>query len=113
MKNEEDFLSEICSRKFQFEILKENGLCKVNELIVQPHKKTSLQSHEKRSEHWIILNGMIKVTIGKDKLILRKNQHLYVPTSVKHQIHNMSDEPVHIIEVQLGTYFGEDDITRF
>jgi mannose-1-phosphate guanylyltransferase / mannose-6-phosphate isomerase len=82
-------------------------------LIVNPGKKLSLQSHAKRAEHWVVVNGVATVTKGDEQFILNKNESTYIPLGVKHRLENAGDEPLEIIEVQSGSYLGEDDIVRF
>ncbi len=86
---------------------------KVKKISVNPGKRLSLQSHQKRSEHWFIVKGTIKVRIGNDFHILNENQSAYIPTGVLHRIENITDNVAEIIEVQMGMYLGEDDIERF
>jgi len=86
---------------------------KVKKIGVYPNKRLSLQSHQKRSEHWIIIKGTAKVRVGNDHHILNKNQSIYIPTGVLHRIKNIGNDMVELIEVQIGTYLGEDDIERF
>ncbi len=78
-----------------------------------PGKSLSLQSHSKRSEHWNIVDGAIKVTIGKMQTTINKNQGVFVPQGQKHRIENKNSKIAKIIEVQIGGYLGEDDIKRF
>lgn len=73
----------------------------------------SLQKHSKRAEHWIVVRGRARVTRGADVFELKENQSTYIPLGVKHRLENPYEDPLEIIEVQSGTYFGEDDIERF
>lgn len=82
-------------------------------ITVQPGKSLSLQSHKHRSEHWIVVNGTAKVTRGNDTLLLQANESTFIPQSVKHQLSNPSTDILEIIEVQSGSYLGEDDIIRY
>ena len=86
---------------------------KVKRIGVNPGKKLSLQSHAKRSEHWVIIKGNAKVQVGEDFHILHKNQHVYIPIGVLHRMENIGNEIVEFIETQIGEYLGEDDIKRF
>ena len=90
-----------------------NSGYKVKKLIISKGKRISLQSHKKRSEHWIIIKGTAKIRLGDDYHTLNKNQSIYVPCGVLHRIENIGNENVEIIEVQVGSYLGEDDIERF
>ena len=86
---------------------------KVKKIGVNPGKKLSLQSHSKRSEHWVIIKGKAKVQVGEDFHILHKNQHVYIPIGVLHRMENIGSEMVEFIETQIGVYLGEDDIKRY
>jgi len=82
-------------------------------LIVNPGKKLSLQSHAKRAEHWVVVKGVATVTKGEEQFLLHENESTYIPLGVKHRLENASDDLLEIIEVQSGSYLGEDDIVRF
>ena len=75
--------------------------------------KLSLQSHTKRVEHWIVLKGNARVTKDKKSFELRKNQSTFIPINCKHRLENIGKRELEIIEIQTGTYFGEDDIIRY
>lgn len=85
----------------------------VKRICVNPGSKLSLQYHDHRAEHWVVVSGTANITHGKDELTLVRNQSTYIPIGVAHRLENPSqDEPLHIIEVQSGDYLGEDDIVR-
>jgi mannose-1-phosphate guanylyltransferase/mannose-6-phosphate isomerase len=86
---------------------------KVKRIGVYPKKRLSLQSHDKRSEHWVMIKGKAKVQVGKDFHILHKNQSVYIPIGVLHRMENIGSEMVEFIETQIGDYLGEDDIKRY
>ena len=86
---------------------------KVKRIGVYPGKRLSLQSHNHRSEHWVVVKGTAKVQVGKDFHILKKNQHVYIPIGVLHRMENVGDELVEFVETQIGDYLGEDDIVRY
>ena len=86
---------------------------KAKRLDVLSDKRLSLQSHQRRSEHWIIVTGLAKITIGDDVVNYNQGQHVFVPKKTRHRIENIGDTLLTIIEVQLGEYFGEDDIVRY
>ena len=86
---------------------------KIKKLGVNPGKRLSLQSHDKRSEHWIIVKGSAKVRVGDDFHVLNENQSIYIPKGTLHRIENTTDSIIEIVEVQVGLYLGEDDIHRF
>jgi mannose-1-phosphate guanylyltransferase/mannose-6-phosphate isomerase len=85
----------------------------VKEIFVNPGASLSLQSHQFRSEHWVVVLGQGVVTIGEDQLTLSPNQSTYIPRGVKHRLSNQTNEPLMIIETQTGSYLGEDDIIRY
>lgn len=85
----------------------------VKRIVVKPGKKLSLQMHHKRAEHWVVVKGTATVTRGEDVFELRENESTFIPLGVKHRLENATTEPLEIIEVQSGTYLGEDDIVRF
>ena len=85
----------------------------VKRLMVKPGAALSLQLHRKRAEHWVVVSGRARVTRGDDTLHLEENQSTYIPVGTKHRLENAGSEPLLIIEVQSGSYLGEDDIERF
>ncbi len=82
-------------------------------IIVKPGEAQSLQLHRHRSEHWIVVSGVAKVTIGDTEQTISANQSVYIPAGTRHRLGNPGDQPLHLIEVQCGSYLGEDDIVRF
>jgi len=86
---------------------------KVKRIAVYPGKKLSLQSHDKRSEHWVIVKGKANVQVGHDNLILHANQHVYIPKKTLHRIENIGEDLLEFVETQIGDYLGEDDIVRY
>jgi len=87
--------------------------CKVKRLVVKPGQVLSLQLHHRRSEHWTVVQGTAKVRLGDEEFMLRPNESAYIPVETLHRLENPGSEDVHLIEVQTGDYFGEDDIERF
>jgi mannose-1-phosphate guanylyltransferase / mannose-6-phosphate isomerase len=85
----------------------------VKRLIINPGAAISLQLHHHRAEHWVVVNGTAKVTRGEDVVLLSENQSVYIPLGMKHRLENPGNIPLEIIEVQSGSYLGEDDIVRF
>ncbi|WP_340260991.1 mannose-1-phosphate guanylyltransferase/mannose-6-phosphate isomerase [Roseobacter sp. HKCCA0882] len=85
----------------------------VKQICVNPGGVLSLQSHQYRAEHWIVVSGTAKVTVGDDVKSVAKNQSVYVPLGTVHRLENPGADPMLLIEVQTGTYFGEDDIVRY
>lgn len=85
----------------------------VKRISVHPGASLSLQLHHHRAEHWVVVNGVATVTIGEDTFELSKNQSCYIPAESQHRLQNLTEMPLEIIEVQSGSYLGEDDIVRF
>ncbi|WP_339777575.1 mannose-1-phosphate guanylyltransferase/mannose-6-phosphate isomerase [uncultured Thalassospira sp.] len=85
----------------------------VKRITVKPREKLSVQMHHHRAEHWIVVRGTAKVTIGKKTVLLSENQSTYIPLGEVHALENPGVIPLEIIEVQSGSYLGEDDIIRF
>jgi mannose-1-phosphate guanylyltransferase len=85
----------------------------VKRITVKPGEKLSVQMHHHRAEHWIVVAGTAKVTNGDQTLLLSENQSTYIPVGVIHALENPGKIPLELIEVQSGTYLGEDDIVRF
>ena len=85
----------------------------VKRLKVNPGATLSLQLHHHRAEHWVVVAGTARVTRGEEVFLLEENQSTYIPVGMKHRIENPGTVPLEIIEVQSGSYLGEDDIVRF
>jgi len=85
----------------------------VKRITVKPGAKLSVQMHHHRAEHWIVVSGAAKVTNGESELLLTENQSTYIPVGVVHALENPGKVPLELIEVQSGSYLGEDDIVRF
>lgn len=85
----------------------------VKRITVNPGAVLSLQMHHHRAEHWIVVNGTAKVTKGDDVFVLSENESTYIPLGTKHRLENAGKIPLELIEVQTGSYLGEDDIVRF
>jgi mannose-1-phosphate guanylyltransferase/mannose-6-phosphate isomerase len=96
-----------------YTILEEGPRYKIKRVVVNPGEKLSLQTHLHRSEHWVVVKGTAKVTIGEKGIFIHENESAYVPKSTLHRLENPGKIPVEIIEVQNGEYLGEDDIERF
>jgi mannose-1-phosphate guanylyltransferase/mannose-6-phosphate isomerase len=86
---------------------------KMKRIEVKPGASLSLQSHQHRSEHWIVVSGTATVIRGNEVIIVSKNESTYIPIGVKHRLENKGKIPLQMIEVQVGDYLGEDDIERF
>ena len=85
----------------------------VKRITVKPGAKLSVQMHHHRAEHWIVVSGTAKVTNGDKDILLTENQSTYIPVGVIHALENPGKLPLELIEVQSGSYLGEDDIVRF
>jgi mannose-1-phosphate guanylyltransferase len=85
----------------------------VKRITVKPGEKLSIQMHHHRAEHWIVVTGTAKVTNGDKEILLTENQSTYIPVGVVHALENPGKVPLELIEVQSGSYLGEDDIVRF
>lgn len=85
----------------------------VKRITVAPGQKLSVQMHHHRAEHWIVVTGTAKVSIGEKQILLTENQSTYIPVGVVHALENPGKIPLEMIEVQSGGYLGEDDIVRF
>ena len=84
----------------------------VKQVEVDPGKRLSLQLHEHRAEHWVVVQGTALITIGKEIREVATNESVFVPLRTVHRVENQGPEPLRIIEVQTGSYLGEDDIVR-
>jgi len=96
-----------------YEGLDEGERHQVKHLMVNPGASLSLQLHHKRAEHWVVVKGEALVTVGDKVQTLKENESVYIPLETKHRLENPGREPLSIIEVQSGSYLGEDDIVRF
>jgi mannose-1-phosphate guanylyltransferase/mannose-6-phosphate isomerase len=81
-------------------------------LVIDAGKKPSLQRHEHRSEHWIVVEGEAVVTREHEEMVVRVNENAFIPAGMAHRVENRTSEPLKIIEVQVGGYLGDDDIVR-
>jgi mannose-1-phosphate guanylyltransferase/mannose-6-phosphate isomerase len=115
---EQDREEQFCNRKVYrpwgwYDSIEVGFHFQVKRLHVNPGAKLSLQMHHKRAEHWVVVSGVATATNDKKVLTLKKGESTYIPQGVKHSLENKTNEPLEIIEVQSGTYLGEDDIVRF
>lgn len=85
----------------------------VKSLVINPGAAISLQRHHKRAEHWVVVRGIATVTRGEERFELRENQSTYIPVGMMHRLENRGEAQLEIVEVQSGSYLGEDDIERF
>ena len=96
-----------------YDSIDEGDRFKVKRIQVKPGGSLSLQKHAHRAEHWVVIKGTAEITNGEQVLTLTENQSTYIPPGTLHRLSNPGDIPLEIIEVQSGSYFGEDDIERF
>ncbi len=96
-----------------FFILEDSDAAKVKRLLVKPGQRLSLQSHEHRDEHWVVIRGTARVTLNDVTSDYHYGQHVYVPRGTKHRIACTDNVPVEIIEIQIGDSFEEEDIKRY
>ena len=85
----------------------------VKHIMVRPGAKLSLQMHHHRAEHWVVVQGTAKIVRGNEEMVLTEDQSTYIPLGTAHRLENPGKIPLHVIEVQSGSYLGEDDIVRF
>ena len=96
-----------------FTVLDEGENFKVKRIEVLPGKRLSYQQHAQRAEHWMVVTGEAKVTLNDEEIIVRAGETIDVPVEAKHRVENASAEKLIFIEIQRGSYLGEDDIVRF
>ena len=96
-----------------YDVIDSGPRFQVKRITVNPGQALSLQMHRHRSEHWVVVSGAARVTKGGESFTLRENQSTYVKEGEKHRLENPGEVPLEIIEVQSGSYLGEDDIIRF
>ena len=85
----------------------------VKRIVVNPGQRLSLQMHHHRAEHWVVVRGTAEVVNGDETMILTEDQSTYIPIGAKHRLSNPTQDPLELLEVQSGSYLGEDDIVRF
>lgn len=96
-----------------YTVLERGERYKVKRVVLKPKARLSLQLHRRRSEHWIVVSGVAKVTRAEETYLIHPNESTYIPIHTKHRLENPEDHPLQIIEVQNGDYLEEDDIERF
>jgi mannose-1-phosphate guanylyltransferase len=96
-----------------YTVLQDSTRFKIKRVEVKPGASLSLQMHHHRNEHWVVVSGSARVVNGNATLTLATNESTYIPAGNKHRLENLGQESLVIIEVQVGTYLGEDDIVRF
>ena len=96
-----------------YEVIDQGDRFKVKNIEVKPGHRLSLQKHHHRTEHWIVVSGTAEVQLNDARQLIGENQSTYIPLGCKHRLSNPGKIPLKIIEVQSGSYLGEDDIERF
>jgi mannose-1-phosphate guanylyltransferase/mannose-6-phosphate isomerase len=96
-----------------YTVLEKGERYKIKRVVLKPKARLSLQLHRRRSEHWVVVAGVAKVTRGEETYSIHTNQSTYIPINTKHRLENPEDLLLQIIEVQNGDYLEEDDIERF
>jgi mannose-6-phosphate isomerase-like protein (cupin superfamily) len=96
-----------------FSVLEKGPYHQIKHICLKPKARLSLQMHNHRSEHWIVVSGTAKVQRGEETFYVHKNQSTFIPPAVKHRLENPGLIPLKIVEVQSGEYLREDDIIRF
>ncbi|MFA9289761.1 MAG: phosphomannose isomerase type II C-terminal cupin domain [Solirubrobacteraceae bacterium] len=96
----------------KYYVLKDEPNYKLKRIEVRPRQKLSYQYHHHRQEHWIVVEGKALVILEGEEIQLNYGESIFIPQGNKHRIMNPTDKPLVFIEVQTGTYFGEDDIIR-
>jgi len=96
-----------------YESVSDGDRYQVKRIMVKPGAALSLQMHHHRAEHWVVVSGTAKVTRGEDVMLVSENESTYIPLGTKHRLENPGKVPLYLVEVQSGSYLGEDDIVRF
>lgn len=96
----------------KYYVLKDEENYKLKRIEVNPHHRLSYQYHHHRQEHWVVVKGEAVVILDGEEHTVKYGESIFIPLGAKHRIENRTDEVLEFIEVQTGTYFGEDDIIR-
>ena len=112
-REEADALSTVHRPWGTYRALHNGNRVQVKHIMVKPGAKLSLQMHHHRAEHWVVVQGTAKIVRGNEELVLTEDQSTYIPLGTAHRLENPGKIPLHVIEVQSGSYLGEDDIVRF
>ena len=112
-RSEADVHREVFRPWGSYDSIDMGGRYQVKRITVKPGAKLSVQMHHHRAEHWIVVSGTAKVRVGQTEQMLTENQSIYIPIGEIHSLENPGKVNLELIEVQSGTYLGEDDIVRF
>ena len=96
-----------------YTVLDDGDDCKVKRITVDPGQRLSYQSHARRAEHWVVVGGTATVTLDGAEIVVGPGQAIDIPLQAAHRVANQGTEELVFVEVQLGDYFGEDDIVRY
>jgi mannose-6-phosphate isomerase-like protein (cupin superfamily) len=96
-----------------YQVLFDTKYCKVKQITVKPGQRLSLQLHNRRREHWYVVQGIATVTLGEDEYKIMPEESIDIGLHQKHRVSNETSQDLIFIEIQTGDYFGEDDIIRF
>lgn len=96
----------------KYQVLYVDDKCKVKKITISPNQRLSYQYHSKRQERWVVTQGILTIILNGEKIIKYPGEGIFIPLGAKHRAWNETDEIVEFIEIQTGTYFGEDDIVR-
>ena len=110
----QDELNEIINRPWGYYVCQNRSLnCQTKIIFVNPHQRLSLQTHEFRDEHWVVLEGVATVIKGDAKHILKVGDHIDICRQIKHALLNQTSKPLKVLEVQFGSNLSESDIVRY
>ncbi|MCB9495149.1 MAG: mannose-1-phosphate guanylyltransferase/mannose-6-phosphate isomerase [Desulfobacteraceae bacterium] len=112
-RNEPDIHKKVYRPWGNYETIDISERFQVKRLTVKPGEKLSAQKHHHRAEHWVVVKGTAVVTRGEDEILLKEDESIYIPLGTLHRLYNPGKIPLEIVEVQSGSYLGEDDIVRF
>jgi mannose-1-phosphate guanylyltransferase len=113
MRSEWDLHREVCRPWGKYDCIDKGDRYQVKRITVKPGAKLSVQMHHHRAEHWVVVSGSAKVTNGEKTFLLSENESTYIPQGTVHALENPGKVSLELIEVQSGSYLGEDDIVRF
>ena len=111
---EEHFIHRTVDRPWgSYTVLEKGDAYKIKRVVLRPKARLSLQRHNRRSEHWVVVSGTARVTREQESYLVQTNESTFIPVRTLHRIENPGEDLLQIIEVQSGDYVEEDDIERF
>ena len=111
-RSEWELHREVCRPWGKYDSVDQGARYQVKRITVKPGAKLSVQMHHHRAEHWVVVSGTAKVTNGQNTFLLSENESTYIPVGVVHALENPGKVVLEIVEIQTGSYLGEDDIVR-